>query len=292
MISTAFRPCLAFWVDNLSPFVIRFTDHFGIRYYGLAYLLGFFAGMGLLYRYARAGRSLVPAAQVADLMTALVVGVLIGGRLGYFLLYDFHTLSHHPLVFFRVWEGGMASHGGMIGVALALAWFARAHKIPFWHVADLVVSAAPAGLFFGRIANFINGELWGKISRVPWAVIFPQSEPGTPTPLIFPRHPSQLYEAALEGLLLFSYLQWRFWKSDTVRTRPGRLSGEFLVGYALVRIFCEVFREPDEGVAPILGLSRGTFYSLFMIAIGVALIVRRARPTEDGKEPAQIAPAK
>ena len=272
----------AYWVDNFSPFVVRFTDNFGIRYYGLAYLLGFIVGGGLLYRYARAGRSLVPAPKVADLVTALVVGVLVGGRLGSYLLYGGWSRFHQdPLEIFRVWEGGMASHGGMIGVAVALAWFARANKIPFLHLGDLIVSVAPAGLFFGRIANFINGELWGKTTRVPWAVIFPLSEqPGMPVKLMLPRHPSQLYEAALEGALLFAYMQWRFWKSDVVRTRPGRLSGEFFAGYALVRIFCEVFREPDEGVSPIFGLSRGTFYSLFLIAIGAVLILRKGQPVE------------
>jgi len=274
---------LAYIIDQFSPFLIRFSDNFGIRYYGLAYLLGFLAGGWLLWRYARAGRSLVPAAKVPDLMTAVVLGVLIGGRLGYFLLYGSGTLAHDPLAIFRVWEGGMASHGGMIGVAVALAWFARANKIPFPHLGDLIVSVAPAGLFFGRIANFINGELWGKISYVPWAMIFPLSAPGKPLAEIPPRHPSQLYEAALEGLLLFAYLQWRFWKTDVARTRPGRLAGEFLVGYALVRIFCEIFREPDEGISLIFGLSRGTFYSLFMIAAGAVLIARRGRPLETVK---------
>jgi phosphatidylglycerol:prolipoprotein diacylglycerol transferase len=279
---------LAYWVDNFSPFAVRFTGNFGIRYYGLAYLLGFIVGGGLLYRYARAGRSLVPAAKVADLVTALVIGVLIGGRLGSYLLYGgWHRFHTDPLEIFRVWEGGMSSHGGMIGVALALAWFAHANKVSFLHLGDLIVSVAPVGLFFGRIANFINGELWGKMTRVPWAVIFPLSAPpGTPVNLMFPRHPSQLYEAALEGALLFAYLQWRFWKSAVVRTRPGRLSGEFFVGYALVRIFCEIFREPDEGVSLILGLSRGTFYSLFLIAIGAVLILRRSQPIEDkAKQP-------
>jgi len=278
---------LAFWVDNLSPFVVRFSGNFGIRYYGLAYLLGFIAGGWLLYGYARAGRSLVPAGKVADLLTALLFGVLLGGRLGsYFLYGGWRSFPSDPLQIFRVWEGGMASHGGMIGVALALAWFARANKIPFLHLCDLVASVAPAGLFFGRIANFINGELWGKPTRVPWAVIFPNSAPpGTPLHLMFPRHPSQLYEAALEGALLFAYLQWRFWKSDVARARPGRLGGEFLVGYALVRIFCEIFREPDEGVSLILGLSRGTFYSLFMIIIGALLILRRGQPIESFNRP-------
>ncbi|HZP60759.1 MAG TPA: prolipoprotein diacylglyceryl transferase [Opitutaceae bacterium] len=270
---------LAYWVHDLSPFLIRFSDHFGIRYYGVAYLLGFLIGGGLLWKYARVGRSLLPEAKVPDLITAVVLGVLIGGRLGYFLFYGLGALGRDPLAIFRVWEGGMASHGGMIGVAVALAWFARANRIPFLHLGDLIVTVAPAGLFFGRLANFINGELWGKISYVPWAVIFPLSAPpDTPVAKIAPRHPSQLYEAGLEGLLLLTYLQWRFWKTDAARERPGRLSGEFLVGYALVRIFCELFREPDEGISLIFGLSRGTFYSLFLIVAGAVLIVRRAKP--------------
>ncbi|MDE3084572.1 MAG: prolipoprotein diacylglyceryl transferase [Verrucomicrobiota bacterium] len=273
-------PFLAYWVDNFDPVLLPIYHGFGIRYYGLAYVLGFLAGGWLLWRYVRAGRApLLPAGKIADLLTAIVLGVFIGGRVGYFLLYGLDTLAHDPLALFRVWEGGMASHGGMVGVAVALAWFARANKIPFLHLGDLVVSTAPAGLFFGRIANFINGELWGKISYVRWAMIFPKSAPpGTPLADIPPRYPSQLYEAALEGALLFAYLQWRFWKSDAVRARPGRLSGEFFLGYALVRIFCELFREPDEGITLIFGLSRGTFYSIFLIVAGVVLIARRGRP--------------
>jgi phosphatidylglycerol:prolipoprotein diacylglycerol transferase len=175
----------------------------------------------------------------------------------------------------------MASHGGMIGVAVAVAWYSRVSKIRFLHLADLVCSVAAAGLLFGRIANFINGELWGKQTRVPWAVIFPKSEePGMPLRLMFPRHPSQLYEAALEGALLLAYMQWRFWRSDTVAKRPGRLCGEFLLAYALARIFCEVFREPDVGIDLILGLSRGTFYSLFMIIAGLVLILWPSRPLD------------
>ena len=179
--------------------------------------------------------------------------------------------------FFRVWEGGMASHGGFIGVAAALAWFGRSEKIPFLHLSDLVASVAPAGLFFGRIANFINGELWGTPTRVRWAVVFPNSaDPGTPLHLVLPRHPSQLYEAALEGLVLFAFTQWRFWRSDIVRAQPGRLVGEFLIAYAIVRAIGESFREPDASL--ILGLSRGTFYSAFLVAAGLALILRKPAP--------------
>ncbi len=262
---------LAFWIHNFSPFLGPHWGNIGIRYYGLSYVLGFLAAASLLIRYARAGRSQLSAAKVGDLMVAIVIGVMLGGRLGSFLLYHPDQLLRDPLSFFRVWEGGMASHGGFIGVAVALAWFARTEKIPFLHLSDLIVSAAPAGLFFGRIANFINGELWGTPTRVPWAVIFPNSaDPGTPLHLILPRHPSQLYEAALEGLLLLALMQWRFWRSAIVCTQPGRLAGEFLLAYAIVRTVGELFREPDASL--LFGLSRGTFYSTFLVIAGAALI--------------------
>jgi phosphatidylglycerol:prolipoprotein diacylglycerol transferase len=268
---------LAYWVHDLSPFVFKFTDTIGIRYYGLAYLLGFVGGAFLLHAYTRAGRSKLPAEQISDLIVAIVIGVMVGGRLGSFLRYDsWRSLSEDPLAFFKVWNGGMASHGGFVGVALAMAWFARSRRVPFLHLSDLIVSVAPLGLMFGRIANFINGELWGKITTVSWAVIFPESAPeGTPVSLIPPRHPSQLYEAALEGALLLIFMQWRFWRTDVISRRPGRLAGEFLVAYAVVRMFGEIFREPDAGM--ILGLSRGTFYSFFLVAVGLVLIFRTSR---------------
>lgn len=263
---------LAYWVHNLSPFVpfLRFSDTVGVRWYGLAYVAGFVGGVWFFQKYSKTGRFLLPTEKAWDLIVALVLGVMIGGRLGSFLLYHPGDLLHDPLSFFRVWEGGMASHGGFIGVALALIWYARAQKMPFLHLADVVVSAAPLGLFFGRLANFINGELWGKEARVPWAIIFPMS----PEPLV-PRHPSQLYEAALEGLLLLAYLQWRFWRTPVAQRHPGQLSGEFLVGYALVRILGEHFREPDAAL--ILNLSRGTFYSLFVLVIGVIVVALSCR---------------
>lgn len=257
---------MAYWTHNLSPFLFQFSENVGIRYYGLSYLLGFMSAALLLSRYWRAGRSQLPREKISDLIIYLVLGVMIGGRLGSFLLYHPGELVSDPLSLFRVWEGGMASHGGMVGVAVALVLFARAQKIPFMHLADLVTSAAPLGLFFGRIANFINGELWGRPTRVAWAVIFPAS----PMPHL-PRHPSQLYEAGLEGALLFAYMQWRFWRGDTIKRAPGRLTGEFLIAYAVVRAIGETFREPDAGL--ILGLTRGTFYSVFLVGAGVILIV-------------------
>jgi phosphatidylglycerol:prolipoprotein diacylglycerol transferase len=269
---------LAYWVDRLDPFLVHFTDRIGIRYYGLAYAAGFVAAAWLLRAYARAGRSLLPPAKIADFMVAAVLGVVLGGRIGSYLLYDgWRSFGSDPLAIVRVWDGGMSFHGGLAGVVLAVSWFARREAIPLLHLWDLVASATPCGLLFGRVANFINGELWGKPTGVPWAVIFPRSMPeGTPLHLILPRHPSQLYEAAMEGLLLLGFMQWRLWRSDVLRSRPGALAGEFLIGYACLRIAGEAFREPDASL--LLGLSRGTFYSLFMIAFGVFLRLRPGRP--------------
>ena len=256
---------LAFWVHDLNPFLFRFNENFGIRYYGLAYLAGFFAGGLLLRYYFRAGRSPLDSNGIFDLLTALIAGVIIGGRLGFFLLYQPNVFVDDPLMLVRVWEGGMASHGGFAGVVVALWWYTRKRETGLLSIADLIVTVAPLGLFFGRVANFINGELWGRMSVVPWAVNFKYTGGGD-----LPRHPSQLYEAGLEGPLLFAYMQWRFWRGAAARTQPGRISGEFLIAYALLRAVGETFREPDAGL--ILGLSRGTFYSLFLIAAGAALI--------------------
>lgn len=271
---------VAFWVDRLDPFLIRFSGNFGIRYYGLGYAAGFVAAAWLMGRYARAGRSLLPPAKIADFMVAAVLGVVLGGRIGSYFLYDgWRSFGTDHFGIFRVWDGGMSFHGGVIGVITAVAWYARSERIPLAHLFDIVATSAPAGIFFVRVANFINGELWGRITTVPWAVIFPRSMPDTPVEHIPPRHPSQLYEAGMEGLLLLAYLQWRFWRSDAVRAKPGRLAGEFLVGYALVRIAGETFREPDASL--IFGLSRGTFYSFFMIALGLFMILRKAAPLSE-----------
>lgn len=264
------RPLIAIWEHTPHPFLIRFSESFGIRYYGLAYLLGFAGAAALLVLYHRARRSPLGLDAISDLMTYLIAGVLVGGRLGFFLLYQPGTLLAEPLALFRVWEGGMSSHGGFLGVMAALWFFARRRRVPFFQVSDLVVSVVPLGLGLGRLANFVNGELWGKITDVPWAVIFVQTGGGN-----LPRHPSQLYEAALEGFLLLAFVQWRFWRSATVRAQAGRLSGEFLLAYAAARVVCEAFREPDASL--ILGLSRGMFYSLFLAVGGLAIIATRRR---------------
>lgn len=279
-------PLAAHWVHDLSPFLIEFPDGWplgGIRWYGIAYLAGFGVAWWMLARYERKGLTPINADQRSALFTALIIGVLLGGRLGYMLLYGLGDLFSNPLTFFKVWEGGMASHGGIIGVALALVWFARTSGVNLLHVGDCIASVAPAGLFFGRIANFINGELWGTPSTVSWAVIFPDSPAianhATGRFEIVARHPSQLYQAALEGLFLFAWCQWRIHRG-ALRTR-GAIVSEFLILYGVVRIGAEVFREPDAGISLILGMSRGQFYSIFLILIGIALkiaIARKSRP--------------
>lgn len=267
-----------YWVDRFDPVLLPLHGNFGIRYYGLAYLLAFVIGWLLLRAYYRAGKSPLSPPQIDQAIVAIVLGVLAGGRLGYMVLYDWTGWLHAPWTVFQVWDGGMASHGGFIGVTLAMIWISRKFALPFLQLGDLAVSITPPGLLLGRVANFINGELWGKVSTMPWAVIFPKSAPsGTPLNLIPPRHPSELYEAALEGAALLVYTQWRLWRTPALKT-PGRLSGEFLIGYAVARIICEQFRQPDAGL--ILGMSRGTFYSLFVAAAGVLLVafVNRQKP--------------
>ena len=265
-----------YWVHDLSPFLFQFGDSgYGIRYYGLAYVLGFLSGLWLLSRYYKKGLSPFDANQRTDLFFALMVGVLLGGRLGYLLFYEApSTLIRDPLILIQVWKGGMASHGGFVGVLLAAVYISRKFKNPFWNTADLVCTLSPAGLLFGRIANFINGELWGKATTVPWAVIFPMD------PERLPRHPSQLYEAALEGLFMLLYSQWRVWKTPVLKQYPGKLSGEFLLLYSIVRVIGEQFREPDYGIALIFGLSRGSVLSIAMGIVGLVIIIRSHRAAQ------------
>jgi phosphatidylglycerol:prolipoprotein diacylglycerol transferase len=270
------------WVHDWSPFLLRFPDGFpleGIRFYGLAYLLGFVAAYLLLRLYRARGRSPLGPGQELDLFTYLLIGVIAGGRLGYVLFYDTAAFLRNPLLLFEIWKGGMASHGGMIGVVVALALFTRRHRISFLALADRLATVAPVGLFLGRLANFINGELWGRPTTVPWAVIFPESPPDPATGLPEPRHPSQLYQAATEGLLLFAWLQWRFWRNP--RLPAGQLGAEFLLGYGILRILTELFRAPDAPL--ILGLSRGQFFSLPLVLVGAALLLWLRRRSQAGR---------
>ena len=264
---------LAYYVVDFDPFALRFPEGWvldGIGWFGLSYLAGFAIAMLLFNLYSKRGRSPLSPDDNSSLITYLLFGVIVGGRLGYMLFYDFGNFVSNPLSLFQIWKGGMASHGGFIGVVLAMLFFARAKKVSFWKIADIVTTACTPGIFLGRLANFVNGELWGKVSDVPRAMIFPRSAAaGTAVENIAARHPSQLYEAFAEGLLIFAFLQWRFWRGNLPK---GRIAGEFLSLYAVVRIVCEIFREPDVGVEPILGLSRGTFYSVLTLVAGLAII--------------------
>jgi phosphatidylglycerol:prolipoprotein diacylglycerol transferase len=262
-----------YWIHDLSPFLWEFPEPYsnwgpgGIRWYGIAYLLGFIIA-GVILRIAwKKGRSPYDPEQVMNLMTFQILGVLIGGRIGYVLLYQTSKFWQDPLVLLRVWEGGMASHGGFVGVCIATLWYARQSKQSPFPIGDLIVSIVAPGLLFGRIANFINGELWGRTTEVSWGVLFPNA-PGFA--LSVARHPSQIYAAILEGLFPFIYIQWRFWKSDTPSRFPGQLTGEFLLIYSAGRILNELYREPDASL--IAGMSRGQFYSIFLALGGILLI--------------------
>lgn len=269
-------PSSKHWVHDWDPFLIQFPESFpveGIRWYGFAYVLGFVTAAVLLNLYFKKGRSPLNKEAQTNLLTYIILGTIVGGRLGYMFLYNFNELISSPLSIFQVWKGGMASHGGFLGICIALILFARSQKMSFWKLSDIVVTLGPPGLIFGRIANFINGELWGKVSDVPWAVIFPiKNSQMEIIDYTLPCHPSQLYQAGLEGLCLTIYIQVRFWFSSTTQKISGHLTGEFLIAYALLRILGEIFREPDEFVSLLFGLSRGTFYSIIMMGAGVAII--------------------
>ena len=205
------------WVHNLSPFLWKFPESWGdwgpggIRWYGLSYLAGFVAAYYLLYLAYIKKRSPYDKEHILNLMTFQILGVLLGGRIGFALLYRTEELFQDPLMLFYVWQGGMASHGGFIGVILVTFWYARKSHQSFWPVADLIATIVPPGLLFGRVANFINGELWGKATTVPWGVLFPKAPDFAQG---IARHPSRLYAAFLEGFLVFVFIQFRFWKSN------------------------------------------------------------------------------
>jgi len=260
---------MEYWTHNLNPVLFHIWGPLAVRWYGLAYLLGFIGGYLILKRLSRRGEFAVPVEELGNFMIHLALfGVFLGGRLGYVLLYAWDTFLHDPLFAIRVWEGGMASHGGMLGVLGVLLWTARKQKCSFFNLTDGLALVAPIGLFFGRIANFINGELWGRPTQVAWAVIFPQAGDLTPTP----RHPSQLYEAFGEGLFLFIAL-WAIRRTAWGK-REGTASALFLLLYATARIVSEFFREPDSTVY--LGwLTKGQLYSGFMLIAGVAIILAK-----------------
>jgi len=243
-----------------------------LRWYALAYIAGIVGGWWLARRLC----ALVPVAasreQVDDLVTWVTLGIILGGRLGYVLFYRPGYYVTAPWEALYLWHGGMSFHGGMLGVVTALILFGRRQRLEPFVLADRVVCVVPIGLFLGRLANFANGELWGRVSDVPWAMVFPTGGPE-------PRHPSQLYQAVLEGVCLFVVLQVLV-RMPAVRARPGLLSGVFLAGYGLARLVGELFRQPDAHLGFLVGgATMGQLLSLPMIAAGAWLILRaRSRP--------------
>jgi phosphatidylglycerol:prolipoprotein diacylglycerol transferase len=254
---------LAYYVHHFSPFLIQFHEQFGLRYYGLAYALGFvFLYFGLHY-LSRKGWSQLPPRLIDDFVAWMcLAGVIGGGRLGYCLLYDFQHTLRNPLSIFQLWHGGMASHGGIAGAIAVLYFYGRRHQIPFYNLADSAALCTPLGLGLGRIANFINGELWGRPTTVSWAWIFPDAT--LVQGVNVPRHPSQLYEAALEGLLLFIIL----WTLRFRVKRDGVIALTFVGTYAVLRFIVEFFREPDAPIGYYFGwATQGQLLSLALLPL-------------------------
>lgn len=234
------------------------------RWYGLMYLVGFLVAYLIISRRSQGSRYPMNHEQTMDFVVWLATGVIIGGRLGYMLFYDTETFLVHPLQIVKIWQGGMSFHGGLAGVAVAGYWYARRHAVDFLLLADLAAFAAPVGLGLGRIANFINGELYGRVTTLPIGVIFPLGGP-------LPRHPSQVYEALLEGIVLF------FLVRITAKRFPGRAGipfATFLTGYGLSRFLVELVREPDRQLGLLFNcISMGQLLSLPLIICGVLLFV-------------------
>ncbi|MCS6921995.1 MAG: prolipoprotein diacylglyceryl transferase [Elioraea sp.] len=245
---------------------------FAIRWYALAYIAGIVIGWRLVRRLVEQDPLAATKEQVDDFLTWAVFGVILGGRLGYVLFYRPSYYAAHPIEALMVWKGGMAFHGGLIGVILAAILFCRARGIDFYAFVDRVAVATPIGLGLGRVANFINGELWGRPWDGPWSMVFPAD------PLRLPRHPSQLYQAFLEGLVLFAVMIVLS-RRPGLRARRGFLGGAFLVGYGIARILGELFREPDDFIGFLPGgLTMGQVLSVPMLLVGAwAIATSRTR---------------
>ena len=251
---------------NIDPVLIQLGP-FAIRWYALAYIGGLLLGWRYVLFMVRAKPRVASDRDVDDFLVWATLGIILGGRLGYVLFYNAPYFLENPLAILQVWRGGMSFHGGFLGMVAAGYIFVRRRNIPLLAFADAITCAAPIGLFLGRLANFINGELFGRESDVPWAMVFPRGGAD-------PRHPSQLYEAALEGLVLFVVLHL-LWRRETLRLRPGLLSGAFLVGYGLARGVVELYRQPDLQIGLLAGgTTMGQWLSLPMVAGGLYLIGR------------------
>jgi len=247
---------------NIDPVFLKLGP-IQLRWYGLMYLLGFLLSYFVIRREARYRKLTLTDEGVADLIFTLAIGVVLGGRVGYMLFYDFPSFLQNPLKIFAIWQGGMSFHGGLTGVFLAALWFSRSRKIPLLLLGDLAAIATPIGLCLGRIGNFINGELFGRVTTVPWGMVFPAGG-------ALPRHPSQLYEAFLEGLVLFLLVNL----VNRRINRTGAAMAMFLAGYGIFRFVVEYFRQPDQQLGLFFGfISMGQILSLPLILLGIGLFL-------------------
>jgi phosphatidylglycerol:prolipoprotein diacylglycerol transferase len=261
---------LAIAFPAIDPVIVHLGP-FAIRWYALAYLAGLFVGLWYVRWLVKHPPALMTLRQIDDFLLWALGGVVLGGRLGYVLFYKPGFYASHPLEIFKTWEGGMSFHGGLLGVTVAILLYARAAKVNQWFLADCIACAAPIGLGLGRVANFINGELWGRPAPdVPWAMVFPGGGD-------VPRHPSQLYQATLEGLVLFIVMHL-LWRREEIRRHPGMLTGFFWIGYGVFRIIGEFFREPDAFLGFLFGgITMGQLLCIPMILFGIFCLIRARR---------------
>jgi phosphatidylglycerol:prolipoprotein diacylglycerol transferase len=261
------------WTDlHLSPVAID-LGIFELRWYSLAYLAGIFLGYWYLLKLLRQPGAPMARRHADDLVFYAALGVILGGRLGYVLFYNLSFYLDHPVDILKLWDGGMSFHGGLVGTVLGILYLSWKEKLPALRIHDYVACVAPIGRFFGRLANFVNHELWGAPTNVPWAIRFPEYIGGQSV-LGPPRHPSQLYEAGLEGLLLFAILSWMFWRTEA-RYQPGKLVGAVGFFYGLFRVLVEFVREPDAQLlqfSQATGLHMGQWLSLPLIIGGAWLM--------------------
>lgn len=251
---------------NIDP-VLFTIGPFSLRWYALAYLVGIMSAWFLIKRTIKEYSLNISAEQLDDLVFYATLGIILGGRLGYIICYGDKYFWHHPLEIFAIWHGGMSFHGGLIGVIAGLYCFAHKYHHPYLLITDLVSLYVPIGIFLGRIANFVNGELWGRITTVPWAVKFPEGG-------FLPRHPSQLYEALTEGIFMFLVLNF-LWRKPYIRKHSGIISALFLIIYGLTRISMEFFREPDRQLGFIVGhITMGQILSLPFLILGFYILHR------------------
>jgi phosphatidylglycerol---prolipoprotein diacylglyceryl transferase len=274
-LSTVAGDYVRFTDLGLSPTL--FTWPFPLRWYSLAYLTGILVGWWYLMKLIDRPGAPMARRHADDMVFYATLGIILGGRLGYVLFYRPKFYFEDPIQILRLWDGGMSFHGGVIGVTLGILWMARKHKLDWLRVHDYIACCVPFGLFFGRLANFVNGELWGRPTTVPWAIIFPTGGEA-------PRHPSQLYEAGLEGILLFLVLWFLFWKTEA-RYQPGKLVGAFLLVYGLSRFLVELVRQPDQGLENLSwGLTMGQTLTVPMV-LGGAWLIATAKGRRQRVEP-------